>query len=71
MSYYDPQYKPGAPTEEIGETDSEIISNMKCHICGQNLKPSLWHLPGRRPGDSCRSYIADGHCYKCRVVVSI
>lgn len=71
MVYYDPQYKLGAPTEEIGRMDSEIIRQMKCPHCKRPLEPELWYIPGGSQNSYVRSYIANGVCYRCGVTRSI
>lgn len=63
-NYYDPQYVPGAPSEEAERIDIEIISNMKCPN-GHPLTPELWHMPDSSGSSRVKSYIAWGECFKC------
>lgn len=57
MTFYDPEYTRGAPSEEVAEMDARIAEKIICPYCGTRCDYEAWHME--------YSYVALAVCAAC------
>ena len=57
VKFCDPEYKLGAPSDEVAEMDARMAEKIVCPYCGTHCDYEPWHKKG--------SYIALAVCAAC------